>query len=152
MARVTIDVSNWTDEQRNLGIAAGQKVAFEHDARNGAPDSFNRATGEYFWSVFNGVIATVITTAAVEAAITQILADASIVEPVRAGEGTTPVAAIMQFHAGATIPDGWIATDGRDVSRRTYYQLFNVIGTTYGIGDGSTTFGLPTIVDHIIKV
>ena len=45
----------------------------------------------------------------------------------------------------ATIPNGYLLCDGRAVSRTTYADLFNIIGTTYGAGDGSTTFNLPNI-------
>jgi len=43
----------------------------------------------------------------------------------------------------ATAPDGYLIEDGTAVSRTTYSDLFAVIGTTYGTGDGSTTFNLP---------
>ena len=46
-------------------------------------------------------------------------------------------------YAGAAAPDGWLLCQGQAVSRTTYAQLFSVIGTTYGSGDGSTTFNLP---------
>lgn len=42
-----------------------------------------------------------------------------------------------------TIPAGWLVCDGSAVSRTTYKALFDVIGTTYGVGDGTTTFNLP---------
>ena len=47
------------------------------------------------------------------------------------------------MHAGATARDGSLACDGSAVSRTTYAALFAVIGTTYGTGNGSTTFNLP---------
>jgi len=53
-----------------------------------------------------------------------------------------PVGSVMPF-AGATAPTGWLLCDGSAVSRTTYAQLFQVIGTTYGAGDGATTFNLP---------
>jgi microcystin-dependent protein len=53
-----------------------------------------------------------------------------------------PVGAFLQF-AGSSAPTGYLACDGAAVSRATYAALFGVIGTTYGVGDGSTTFGLP---------
>jgi len=53
-----------------------------------------------------------------------------------------PVGSYIQ-HAGPTAPTGFIACDGAAVSRTTYADLFDVIGTTYGAGDGSTTFNLP---------
>lgn len=42
-----------------------------------------------------------------------------------------------------TAPTGWLICDGQAVSRTTYSDLFGVLGTTYGNGDGSTTFNLP---------
>ena len=45
--------------------------------------------------------------------------------------------------AGSTAPDGYLICDGSAVSRTTYSALFAVIGTTYGTGDGSTTFNIP---------
>jgi microcystin-dependent protein len=53
-----------------------------------------------------------------------------------------PVGAMVDF-AGATAPAGFRLCDGSQVSRITYRSLFDVIGTTYGIGDGSLTFNLP---------
>lgn len=47
--------------------------------------------------------------------------------------------------AGSTIPSGFLLCDGSKVSRTTYKKLFDVIGTTYGSGDGSTTFNLPNL-------
>lgn len=46
-------------------------------------------------------------------------------------------------YAGSTAPSKWLICDGSAVSRTTYSDLFAVIGTTYGTGDGSTTFNLP---------
>ena len=49
----------------------------------------------------------------------------------------------IYMFAGATAPTGFLMCDGAAVSRNDYSVLFAVIGTTYGIGDGSTTFNLP---------
>ena len=54
-------------------------------------------------------------------------------------------AGILAPFAGSTAPDGWLLCDGSAVSRTTYSGLFAVIATTYGVGDGSTTFGLPDL-------
>lgn len=51
---------------------------------------------------------------------------------------------IVAPFAGTTAPAGWLKCDGSAVSRTTYADLFAVIGTTFGSGDGSTTFNLPT--------
>ena len=54
----------------------------------------------------------------------------------------TPIGTVMDY-AGTTEPDGWLFLYGQNVSRTTEAALFAVIGTTYGVGDGVTTFGLP---------
>lgn len=48
-------------------------------------------------------------------------------------------------YAAATAPAGWLICDGTAVSRSTYTALFGLIGTTYGSGDGSTTFNVPDL-------
>ena len=45
----------------------------------------------------------------------------------------------------ATAPDGYLLCDGAAVSRTTYADLFAVVGTTYGVGDNSTTFNVPNL-------
>lgn len=47
--------------------------------------------------------------------------------------------------AGPTEPTGWLFCFGQLISRTTYAGLFSAIGTTYGVGDGSTTFALPDL-------
>lgn len=49
----------------------------------------------------------------------------------------------MIHFAGKTLPSGWLICNGAAVSRTTYADLYKAIGTTYGAGDGSTTFNLP---------
>lgn len=53
-----------------------------------------------------------------------------------------PVGSIIDF-GGATAPAGWYLCYGEALSRTGYPELFNVIGITYGSGDGATTFNLP---------
>jgi len=50
---------------------------------------------------------------------------------------------MIQPFSGSVIPDGWLKCDGSAISRTLYSELFDVIGTTYGSGDGSTTFNIP---------
>jgi hypothetical protein len=57
--------------------------------------------------------------------------------------GTEPVGMIQSRGAGP-LPGGWLSANGAAISRTTYATLFAVYGTTYGIGDGSTTFNLPS--------
>src|SRR5690606_17924783 len=55
-----------------------------------------------------------------------------------------PIGTVVDY-AGSTAPTGWLFCAGQAVSRSTYAALFSVIGTTYGVGDGSTTFNLPDL-------
>jgi microcystin-dependent protein len=55
-----------------------------------------------------------------------------------------PPGAVMSF-ATKGAPQGWLECNGQILSRSSYQNLFNVIGTTWGSGDGSTTFNLPNL-------
>ena len=59
-----------------------------------------------------------------------------------------PAGIVMPF-AGSTAPQGYLLCDGSAVSRTDYATLFAVIGTTFGIGDGSTTFNVPDMGGRI---
>lgn len=50
---------------------------------------------------------------------------------------------VIEAFGGQVAPDGYLICDGGEISRTLYSDLFAVIGTTYGSGDGSTTFNLP---------
>lgn len=58
-------------------------------------------------------------------------------------ESGAPVGAVMPY-AGSTPPDGWLLCDGSEISRTNYARLFSVIGTTYGAGDGNSSFNIPS--------
>ncbi len=60
-----------------------------------------------------------------------------------------PVGGVADY-AGSTAPTGWLLCYGQNVSRTTYALLFAAIGTTYGSGDGATTFGLPDLRGRLI--
>jgi len=59
----------------------------------------------------------------------------------------TPAGAVMAF-AGSTAPSGYFFCNGQELNRLTNSALFNAIGTTFGEGDGSTTFALPDLRDR----
>jgi microcystin-dependent protein len=61
-----------------------------------------------------------------------------------------PSGAIMAFAMNGA-PTGWLAANGTAVSRTTYSNLFSTIGTTYGAGDGSTTFNLPNLSGIFVR-
>lgn len=58
---------------------------------------------------------------------------------------------VVQAFSGRTTPQGWLLCDGSAVSRTDYAALYAVIGTTYGSGDGSTTFNLPNLIDKFVE-
>jgi microcystin-dependent protein len=75
---------------------------------------------------------------------------------ITSGAGKIPAANLDAPPTGAVIawststaPTGWLLCDGSAVSRTTYATLFSVIGTTYGAGDGSTTFNVPNLKGKI---
>ena len=61
-----------------------------------------------------------------------------------------PTGSYIQF-AGSQAPEGFLVCNGGEISRTTYSALFAVIGTTYGSGDGSTTFNLPNLTDRFLQ-
>ena len=52
------------------------------------------------------------------------------------------------MYGGSSAPTGWLMCDGTAVSRTTYAALYNIIGTSFGTGNGSTTFNVPDFVNR----
>ena len=69
----------------------------------------------------------------------------NIVEQITPG---FPVGAVIPY-SSSTAPTGWFIADGSAVSRTTYLDLFDLIGTQYGAGNGSTTFNLPNLKGRV---
>ena len=59
---------------------------------------------------------------------------------------------VILYSASITVPDGWLLCNGAAVQRVEYPDLFAAIGTTYGAGNGETTFNLPDIRGEFIRV
>lgn len=57
----------------------------------------------------------------------------------------------IKMWAGSTAPTGWFELNGSAISRTTYANLFAILGTTYGAGDGSTTFNLPDLRGEFVR-
>ena len=66
-------------------------------------------------------------------------------------DAASSVTGSVQLFAGSSAPSGWLICDGQAISRTTYAALFAVIGTTYGAGDGSTTFNIPNLVNKTVR-
>lgn len=102
-----------------------------------------------------------LTEVVVDATDSFVLADASdsdllkrdtiqgIIDLALAQIAANPVGAVMPY-AGNSAPTGWLLARGQAVSRTTYASLFSVISTTYGSGDGSTTFNLPDLQGRVV--
>jgi len=58
-------------------------------------------------------------------------------------------AGVIQLYGGTYAPAGWLLCDGSEVSRTDYAALYAAIGTTYGDGDGSTTFNIPNMCGRV---
>ena len=75
------------------------------------------------------------------------------------GSGNLSFAALPQavptgsvhMMATTTVPSGYLECDGSEVSITTYADLYNAIGTTWGAGDGSTTFNLPDLRGEFVR-
>ena len=80
----------------------------------------------------------------------QLISDGTAVWKVKKIGSEVP-AGTMQMFAGNTIPAGWLLCDGSAVSRTDYAKLFSAIGTTWGAGDGSTTFNLPNSIGRFAE-
>lgn len=60
-----------------------------------------------------------------------------------------PAGTVVDY-AGSSAPDGWLLCYGQAVSRTTYADLYTALGTTYGTGDGSTTFNVPDCRGRVV--
>lgn len=67
-------------------------------------------------------------------------------------ENTVPTGTLVMY-LGTSNPDSdrFVIADGTQLSRTTYSELYGVIGTAFGTGDGSTTFDLPDLDDHVVS-
>jgi microcystin-dependent protein len=67
-----------------------------------------------------------------------------------AGTSAVPTGSITAY-AGSQAPAGWLLCDGRELGRTEYPALYAAIGTTYGAGDGSSTFNLPDLRGRFLR-
>lgn len=66
------------------------------------------------------------------------------------GNGLVPIGSMFQWLTG-TAPTGYLLCQGQAISRTTYTLLYGVIGTTYGVGDNSTTFNIPDLRGYFVR-
>lgn len=126
---------------------AGDMTAPGQPVSDGDIAVFDGATGKVLRSAGKGLPAGPIA----DTGSTQTLSNKTLSAPVV----TLPPANIARMPGevtlwtGSSAPAGWLVCNGTAVSRVSYAALFAVIGTTYGIGDGSTTFNLPDLKGRV---
>lgn len=138
-------VKNWVESKgytSNTGTITGVSVNGTSVATSGVANITSLPASILNGEIKNGVTATtqtngdnskkVATTAYVDNAVNNVQ-----------GAGT-PIGTILAF-GGANAPSGYLLCDGSAISRTDYSELFGVIGTIYGSGDGSSTFNLPNL-------
>lgn len=124
----------------NANTSAGEAAGYASDASTSATNAANSET-----NASNSATAAASSESNASTSETNAAASAAA-----AALAITPTGSVLAF-AGSTSPAGWLLCDGSAVSRTTYAALFAVIGTTYGTGDGSTTFNLPNLTDKFIQ-
>lgn len=121
------------------------------DFRPNADDSYSLGSSALRWvnAWFKAAkVKTATYTATVQS--TNLTGDRTIELPDAAGTlGIFPPGLVAPY-AGSSAPSGWLLCDGAAVSRTTYAALFAIIGTTYGSGDGSTTFNTPDLTGRVV--
>ena len=88
--------------------------------------------------------------ASLEGSKTEVADTAQLVEARKLIDALVPAGTVIHV-AMSNAPDGYLAANGSAVSRQTYARLFAAIGTTFGGGDGSTTFNLPDFRGEFIR-
>jgi microcystin-dependent protein len=134
------------DTARNTALSDGIRITFRPHVANGAAATLNKdGTGARAIHIVPGtalpegtLVANVTYTASYSASQSAWVLAGSLDQI----SNPVPTGAMFNF-AGATAPSGYLLCHGQAVSRTTESRLFNVIGTTYGAGDGSTTFNVP---------
>jgi len=166
----TVDIANW-DEAHSWGNhAEAEYIAEEADPHfaasiasgitagdttnwNEAHDWGNHAEAEYIAEeadpLFTSSVASNITQEDVESWDAKSEFDGEFSSLTGVPNSVIMPAGVINIFAGSIAPDGYLICDGREVSRTEYANLFAVIGTAYGEGDGSTTFNLPDLQSRI---
>lgn len=142
----------WDSQSLAVGVAVGQfEVALGDDLARPIPEAALRDPGVRLEVSVEGrtlgtqrLLSTGFAQRALSAVRSEQAANAATAESATGVLATqvVPPGVVAPF-VGGTAPPGWLFCDGAAVSRTTYANLFAIIGTSSGVGDGSTTFNLP---------
>jgi microcystin-dependent protein len=138
------DVTLTSDQAQNMaltlsGTLTGNRTLFIPSGVSGSWVVKNTTTGTYSVTVSN--VAGSATTVISQGTSALVFSDGTNVYQAN-DMGGNPAGTMIQF-AGTSAPSGYLWCDGSAVLRTVYARLFTAIGTTWGVGDGSSTFNLP---------
>lgn len=169
MAQHDYDVANGSGAAVRADINALAAAIVSHNSGTGAPSTtfpymFWMDTTAALWKMRNSANSAWITIGTTAGAITLAdMAQGTIKGRANAaGTGTPTDLTALQVknivrevgevisYAGTSAPTGWLFCYGQNVSRTTYALLFAAISTTFGVGDGSTTFGVPDLRGRVV--
>lgn len=148
---VDLNLTGSGSEETPYRLTANATVAMENLVDYSGADPTNGQVLAWNGNAWQPVPATTAPPGAI-AVGTGLLGDGSSGDPVRLDPGSTagfvvPTGTIMAY-AGDVAPDGWLLCNDTAVGRGQYADLFALIGTTYGPGNGSTTFNVPNLVNR----
>lgn len=134
--------SAWTVTQGNPSSAAQSEATFTRSSTGTAQSIYGyyltrNSDSKLMWfEQFDGPLSIEFINDAVKVTPTITLDDV---------EGHSVESGVITAFGGSSAPTGWHLCDGSAISRSTFASLFAAIGTTFGTGDGSTTFNLPDL-------
>ncbi len=139
-AAITLTAASWAITTGQPTIATQTQQTFTRTATGAAESIYGYylldvTTGDVMWWEQFGA----------PFSITTNLDTVKISPLITLGEvSDVPIGMMMPFTgAAADVPEGYSTADGTTLSRTTYTEYFALVGTTYGVGDGSTTFNKP---------
>lgn len=136
---------SYTNNSPSSGGNPAQLLRFDASRSNSIYGNSDTVTPENIKYPYYMVVSTEGQTSPVEIDINEVYEDLNLKADTDYVDARMPTGTILPF-GGSTAPSGFLLCNGGAVSRTTYASLFAVIGTTYGAGDGSTTFNLPNLV------
>lgn len=146
-----VNIADWSETPASNTSVDGVNIA-----ENCSPGVINNAIRSVmagvrtFYGKFPSWFLTAVNGTADAAAFRTAIGAASAADVSGTPEGVVPTGGVI-YYAKNALPTGFLRCDGTAVSRTTYSALFAVIGTTFGSGDGTTTFNVPDLRGEFIR-